>query len=46
MRAGEADLRAAGRITGDLAIAVADEMGAVDAELVPVPKPGAAPSAN
>jgi len=37
--AGEADLRAAGRITGPIAYAAADEFAATDAELIPVAKP-------
>ena len=37
----EADLRAAGKLTGSLDYAEADEVGARDVELVPVAKPTA-----
>ena len=39
VRAAEADLRAAGKLTGILNFAAADEVGARDVELVPVAKP-------
>ena len=39
VRAGEADLRAAGRLTGALDYAEGEEVGARDLELVPVAKP-------
>ena len=41
VRAAEADLRAAGRITGPVAYAEGDSVGAHDIELIPVAKPGA-----
>lgn len=41
LRAGEADLRAAGRLTGSLEWAEGDEVATRDLELVPVPKPTA-----
>ncbi|WP_404353016.1 valine--tRNA ligase [Phycicoccus jejuensis] len=39
LRAGEADLRAAGRLTGSLEWAEGEEVATRDLELVPVPKP-------
>lgn len=41
LRAGEADLRAAGRLTGSLEWAEGEEVATRDLELVPVPKPTA-----
>jgi valyl-tRNA synthetase len=41
VRAAEADLRAAGKLTGILEFAAGDEVGARDVELVPVAKPTA-----
>jgi valyl-tRNA synthetase len=41
VRAAEADLRAAGRLTGSLAYAAGEELWARDVELVPVARPGA-----
>ncbi len=40
---GEGDLRAAGRVTGPLAYAVADDVVARDTELIPVEKPAPTP---
>ena len=40
VRAAEGDLRAAGRITGEVTYAEGDALGAHDIELIPVAKPG------
>ena len=39
VRAGEADLRSAGKVTGSLDLVAADTWGASDVELIPVEKP-------
>ncbi|KGN34740.1 valyl-tRNA synthetase [Knoellia sinensis KCTC 19936] len=39
VRAGEGDLRAAGKITGDLRLEAGETWGATDVELIPVEKP-------
>ena len=41
VRSAEADLRAAGKVTGSIGFATGDEVGARDVELVPVAKPTA-----
>ena len=46
VRAAEADLRAAGKLTGILDFAAGDEVGARDIELVPVAKPPPDPRPN